>query len=150
MAIPTEVDRSAPALSEHQIDINAPRELVWRLHTDIAAWPTWQTDITDAALEQPLEPGVSFRWSTSGMTITSTVYAIDEGSRILWGGTVSSITGIHDWIFTNTANGVRVATTEPFSGGPVDPDSDAMQGLLDQSLISWLSKLKVAAELKHS
>lgn len=149
MATPTGIDRTAPAVADLQIDIDAPRELVWRLHTDVAAWPTWQADITDAALDQPLAPGASFGWSTFGMTITSTVYAIDEGSRILWGGTASGITGIHEWTFTETPNGVRVTTTESFSGAPVAADADNMQTALDQSLTSWLRQLKAAAESRR-
>jgi uncharacterized membrane protein len=75
-----------PRLANHRISIKAPRELVWKLHTDISAWPTWQTDIKEAVLEGKLEAGNSFRWTTFGMTITSTVYALEAGSRILWGG----------------------------------------------------------------
>ena len=50
-----------------------------KLHTDVNAWPTWQTDISDVALGSSFR--ASFRWSTYGMAITSTVYAADEGSR---------------------------------------------------------------------
>ena len=42
MEIPTDVDHSAPVLTDLAIDIAAPRDAVWRLHTDINAWPTWQ------------------------------------------------------------------------------------------------------------
>src|SRR5918994_7532508 len=67
MEIPTDVDHSAPVLTDLAIDIAAPRDAVWRLHTDINAWPTWQKDITDAALQQPLAVGASFGWATYGM-----------------------------------------------------------------------------------
>ena len=144
MATPTDVDRTAPVISDTQIDIDAPRNVVWRLHTDVNAWPTWQTDITDAALDQPLEPGGSFRWSTYGIAITSTVYAMEEGTRILWGGVGNGITGIHEWTFTDTSTGVHVTTTESFAGAPVTADTLNMQALLDQSLVSWLQQLKAA------
>ena len=35
MEIPTDVDHSAPVLTDLAIDIAAPRDAVWRLHTDI-------------------------------------------------------------------------------------------------------------------
>lgn len=82
------------------------------------------------------------------MTITSTVYAVDEGSRILWGGSTGDITGIHEWTFTDTPNGVEVTTTESFSGPAVTADPATMQTLLDQSLTSWLEQLKTTAESK--
>jgi hypothetical protein len=56
-------------------------------------------------LEGKLEPGNSFRWSTFGMTITSTVYALEAGSRILRGGKAGDIVGIHEWTFTETPSG---------------------------------------------
>ena len=146
MATPTDVDRDAPALTDLAIDIDAPRDRVWRLHTDVNAWPTWQPDITAATTEDPLRPGGSFNWSTYGMDITSTVYALDEGVRILWGGTANGITGIHEWTFADSPTGVRVTTTESFAGDPVAADIANMQALLDQSLQSWLQHLKDVAE----
>jgi hypothetical protein len=121
----------------------APRELVWKLHTDISAWPTWQTDIKEAVLEGKLEPGNSFRWTTFGMTITSTVYALEAGSRILWGGNAGDIVGIHEWTFIETPSGVDVTTNESFGGGTVAKDAAKMQTLLDQSLVDWLQRLRL-------
>ena len=82
------------------------------------------------------------------MDITSTIYAIDEGSRILWGGDANGITGIHEWTFTDTPTGVRVTTAESqsFFGDPVAADRTKMQARLDQALQSWLQQLKAAAE----
>jgi hypothetical protein len=146
MDTPTNVDRSAPVFADHGIDVNTPRDAAWRLHTDINAWPSWQNDIESAVLEQPLAVGTSFSWSTYGMALTSTVYAINANSRILWGGTANGITAIHEWTFTDTPNGVHVTTTESFAGDAVSADASNMQALLDQSLLSWLQQLKAAAE----
>ena len=71
---------------------------------------------------------------------------MDEGSRILWGGTADGITGIHEWTFTDTSGGVHVTTTESFAGEAVSADPSNMQALLDQSVRSWLQQLKGAAE----
>jgi hypothetical protein len=108
--------------------------------------PTWQTDITASAPERALAPGASFRWSTYGLAITSTVYARAQGARILSGGVAQGITGIHEWTFTATPTGVHVTTTESFAGDPVAADVSNMQTLLDPSLGSWLRQLKVTAE----
>jgi Polyketide cyclase / dehydrase and lipid transport len=146
MATPTDVDRDAPVLTDLAIDIDASRDRVWRLHTKVNEWPTWQPDITSTTAEEPLTQGASFAWSTYGMHITSTVYALDEGARILWGGTANGITGIHEWTFADSPSGVHVTTTESFAGEPVAADIVNMQALLDQSLQSWLQHLKAAAE----
>jgi hypothetical protein len=76
-----------------EIDINAPLETVWRLHTDVSNWPAWQTDITAARLDGPFEPGSSFTWTSYGFTVTSAIYAVAERARTLWGGTAEGITG---------------------------------------------------------
>ena len=41
----------APVFAVHEIDIEAPLDTVWRLHTDVNTWPTWQTDITAAHID---------------------------------------------------------------------------------------------------
>jgi hypothetical protein len=109
----------------------------------------WQPDITGATAEEPLRLGASFEWSTYGMDIRSTVYALDEGARILWGGTANGITGIHVSTFADSPSGVHVTTTESFAGEPVAADVVNMQALLDQSLQYWLHRLKDVAEMVY-
>lgn len=142
----TGIDPTAPAVARHEIDVRAPLAVVWALHTDVPAWPTWNPEITDVVLEQPLAPGASFRWQTAGLTIRSTIYALEERTRILWGGPAAGIDGIHEWRFAETAGGVLVTTEESWSGEPVAADPAAMQAGLDRSLVAWLSHLKTAAE----
>jgi len=149
MTVPTDVDRAAPVIAVHEIDIGAPLDTVWRLHSDVNAWPTWQADITAAHLDGALEPGVSFDWTSYGFSVTSTVYALAERSRVLWGGTSGGITGVHEWLFSETPSGVRVTTTESFAGKPVEDDAPGMQTILDASLVAWLGHLKAAAESSH-
>ena len=148
MAVPTDVDRTAPVLALHEIDIEAPLDTVWKLHVDVNAWPSWQTDITDARIDERLEPGVSFDWTSYGFSVTSTVYEMTEPTRVLWGGTSGGITGVHEWLFEKTPGGIHVTTTESFAGEPVDTDAPGMQTLLDASLVAWLGHLKKAAELR--
>jgi uncharacterized protein YndB with AHSA1/START domain len=146
VSIPSAVDRDAPVLARHEIDIHAPVDEVWRLHTEVNAWTTWQTDITDARMDGPMEPGASFSWSSFDFPVTSTVYEVTGHERILWGGTANGITGIHEWIFEATPEGVHVVTNESFSGAPVEAARESMQQLLDASLVAWLAHLKRAAE----
>jgi len=143
---PTEVDRTAPTLAHAEIDIRAPRGFAWKLFTDVSAWPIWQPDIAYAVLEQPLAPGVPFRWRTHEVPITSTVYAIDEPSRILWGGAVGDVIAIHEWTFADSPDGVLVTTTESLSGRSASIDPATSQLLLEHYLAIWLQSLKTVAE----
>lgn len=135
-------------IAVHEIDIEAPLDTVWLLHTDVNAWPSWQTDITAAHIDGALEPGVSFDWTSYGFSVTSTVYDLAERSRVLWGGTSGGITGVHEWLFSETPRGTHVTTTESFAGEPVEADAQGMQTVLDASLVAWLGHLQVAAETR--
>ncbi|HEY2127843.1 MAG TPA: SRPBCC family protein [Streptosporangiaceae bacterium] len=148
MSIPTGIDSDAPVRAHHEIDINAPLDTIWRLHADVNNWPTWQTDITAAHINGAFQPVSSFEWTSYGFTVVSTIYAVAERSRVLWGGTSGGITGVHEWVFSETATGVHVTTDESFAGGPVETDITGMQSALDSSLAAWLAHLKDAAESK--
>ena len=147
MTTPAGIDRDAPVIARHEIDIGAPLETVWQLQTNVNNWPAWQTDITAARLDGPFEPGSSFTWTTNGyFTVTSTIYAVAERARTLWGGPAQGVMGIHEWVYTQTPDGVHVATQESFSGQPVEADAAGMQSALDKSLTDWLGHLKATAE----
>lgn len=146
MTTPTSIDETAPVIARHELEIAAPLATIWDLHTTVNAWPTWQTDVTSARLDGPLEPGATFTWSTFGLDITSTVFVVDEQSRTPWNGPASGIDGVHEWTFRETPTGVLVSTSESWSGLPVDADPTTSQSQLDASLMSWLQHLKAAAE----
>ena len=146
MTTPTGIDRDAPVIARHQIDINAPLDTVWQLQTNVNNWPAWQTDITAARLDGPFEPGNSFTWTSYGFTVTSTIYIAEDHSRTLWGGAAQGIMGTHQWRFAQGPAGVHVITTESWAGGPVDADPTGMQTILDNTLTAWLTRLKQKAE----
>jgi hypothetical protein len=144
--IPTAIDGDAPVRAHHEIDISAPLGTVWRLQTDVNGWPAWQTEITAARLDGRFEPGSSFTWTSYGFTVTSTIYAVAERARTLWGGAAGGVMGIHEWVYSQTPTGIHVSTKESFSGDPVEADMTGMQSALDKSLTDWLGRLKAAAE----
>jgi hypothetical protein len=122
MSHPVSVDGDAPVVAHHEVDIHASLDTVWGLHVDVNAWPDWQSDITAAHLEGVLERGVSFDWTSFGLSVTSTVYDVVERARVLWGGTPEGITGVHEWLFSETPAGVHVVTNESFAGDPVSAE----------------------------
>jgi hypothetical protein len=87
-----------------------------------------------------------FDWTSYNFPVRSTVYELTDRDRALWGGTAGGITGIHEWLFGETPDGVQVSTTESFSGDPVDADRESMQAMLDASLVAWLAHMEAAAE----
>ena len=140
------IDPDAAVVVRRGIRIAAPIERVWRLHTDIDGWTTWQSDIDSAYADAPLQPGMTFHWSTAGLQIASTVYVFDPPHRILWGGPAHGITGIHEWTFAADGNACIVHTAESWDGEPVLADVENTRTALDASLASWLEHLRKAAE----
>ena len=144
--IPNDIDQQAPVISRHSAVIEAPIEVLWGLHTDIDAWPSWQPDIEAARLDGSFDPGSTFSWQTGGLDIESTIYRVEPERRTLWGGPAHGIVGIHEWTFTPVGDGVRVDTAESWSGEPIEANPAAMQDALDGSLVAWLGHLRTAAE----
>ena len=143
-----EIDNGAPVISRETIEIQAPIHTVWRVHTDVRAWATWQADIDEASTEDDeLRPGSQFTWRTTGLTITSTVDEVIEPTLISWGGPAHGIEGRHVWEFSAKGAATIVNTRESWSGAGVDADPAAMQIALDKSLQTWLLQLKQRAEV---
>ena len=147
---PNDIDLQAPVIARHSAVIDAPIEVLWRLHTDVDAWPAWQPDIETARLDGPFAPGSSFSWHTSGLDIESTIYRVEPGRHVLWGGPGLGIFGIHSWTFTPVGGGTRVDTEESWDGVPVVAgdlvgQGGRLRGWLDQSLEDWLGHLERAA-----
>lgn len=140
------IDEAAPVIVRLSTEIDAPLATVWELHTDIASWPTWNTDIDEAELNGPLMPGNSFSWRTHGLEITSTVHELVPGERIVWGGPADGITGMHVWTFEQNGDHVAVRTEESWSGAPVAAAADHLGKALHDSLEKWLYHLKARAE----
>ncbi|MEV4252509.1 MFS transporter [Spirillospora sp. NPDC049652] len=140
------IDETAPVIVRLSTTIDAPIERVWALHTGIDAWPTWNGDIDTAALSGPVEPGSSFRWTTHGLDITSTVFEVVPGERIVWGGPAGGIDGVHVWTFTADGERVTVRTEESWAGAPVEAAAEQLGQALHASLESWLAALKARAE----
>jgi TniQ len=83
MTTPTGIDGEAPVIAHREIDIAAPLDTVWNLHTDVDAW---SLEVTAAKLDGAFAPGNSFTWTSYDFTVTSTIYIVEDHSRTLWGG----------------------------------------------------------------
>ncbi|MEU8239425.1 SRPBCC family protein [Actinoplanes missouriensis] len=140
------IDENAAIVTRHEFRIDAPIARVWALHTDVNRWTSWQSDIDTAYADGPLQRGSTFHWSTAGLQIASTVYAIDAPRRILWGGPAQGIVGIHEWIFAAVGDTTVVTTAESWDGRQVRADTENLRRALDASLISWLALLRDTAE----
>ena len=139
-----DIDRLAPVIVRQEVTIDAPIELLWRLHTDVNRWTSWRSDIDSAHLPGEFIPGEAFHWATAGLEIDSSIQEVDPHRRTVWGGPAGGIVGIHVWSFTIVEGGVRIVTEESWSGEPIAADPARAQGMLDASIAVWLRDLERA------
>ena len=142
----TAIDENAPAIVRVSTTVNAPLATVWDLHTDIAGWARWNPNVDRVEFSGPLTPGASFDWLTHGLDITSTLFQVVRGERIVWGGPANGIDGVHVWAFEEHDGVVTVHTEESWSGPVVEAQPVELRQALEQSLTDWLSRLKAEAE----
>ncbi|MET9556070.1 SRPBCC family protein [Streptomyces sp. NPDC006645] len=164
-------DPKAALTRSSDIDIDAPVERVWDVHTDVEKWKEWQ----DAVLTiERLDSGdfsstSKFRWTTpvpksdfapaDTLAITSSVKHMESGACVIWDGPAKgkAITidkGTHLWVFTKTAKGTRVHTQESWDAPLLDSlqgaDREAVADMLGGGLDVWLKELKAEAEAPAS
>src|SRR6266487_3745885 len=61
-------------------------------------------------------PSASFAWTSYGFTVVSTIYALAERARVLWGCAGGGITGIDERFFSATRSGVQVPSAGSVGG----------------------------------
>jgi uncharacterized protein YndB with AHSA1/START domain len=145
-----EINTNAPLVAEHRIVIAAPRPAVWALLTDIADWPRWHSAITRAELDGPLAPASSFRWTSGGMAIVSTLQLVEHERRLGWTGKALGTTTEHIWTLEEHPEGTLVTTAESMSGWLIYPVKLITPGFLSDALQTWLAALRRAAEPQPS
>ena len=147
--------------------VKAPLSTIWKLHTDVESWPSWQTPVTSMKRLDPgpLRKGSRFRWTTPApptpttpattLVITSTVRQVDPGRCIRWSGPaigegLSIDEGVHVWTFTPVRGGVVVRTEESWTGEQIEADPATAIQYLAPGLDAWLAALKTTAEARSS
>jgi hypothetical protein len=132
-----EINSNAPVISRHEITIKALLESVWRVHTEIDAWPQWNPDIAKAHLPGPIAVGTVFRWETAGMQIPSTIVEVVPLKKLAWRGETGGILGIQVWSFWATADGTHVRTEESWEGPSLPIQVEEIQEVLDWIARGW-------------
>jgi hypothetical protein len=145
-----EINTNAPLVAEHHMIVRAPRRAVWALLADIPGWPHWQSAITRAELDGPFAAGSSFRWTSGGMAIVSTLQVVEPERRLGWTGKALGTTTEHIWTLEDRPDGTLVTTAESMSGWLIYPVKLVTPGFLTDALQTWLASLRDGAERQPS
>ena len=142
-----DINRNAPAIASSEAYVNASPSMVWAVHTDLRAWPAWNSDVTFVDLGGPLSPGTQFRWKSGGVPITSELRIVEPERQIAWTGRAPlGIRAVHTWTFEPDGEGTRVRTEESFEGLLVRIFKGSMRRMLARSLKKGITELKAEAE----
>ena len=109
----------APVFARNEGTVSIPPEQVWQLLIDATSWPQWYRNARKVVLDRGdrLGPGSSFRWTTFGLRVRSTVTAFEPHSFLAWDGRALGSSGYHRWLLEPTADGgTRVVTEEVQTG----------------------------------
>ena len=141
-----EIDQSARAQARAFIVIDAPRHAVWALIADPETWPNWNSGVEWVGAVGRMEVGTQFEWRAGGMTIRSTVQALEEPSVIGWTGRAPLISARHVWHLMDEGAQTRVETAESFRGAYASLLPGHARRTIQNALQQGLADLKVECE----
>lgn len=134
-----------PVKAASIVTIHAPAEVVWRILTNVPAWPLWQPGIAKVSGSDPLDAGASFTWQTGDTTIHSRVMLFDPPYRLAWIGRADMAHAIHVFVLTPLGpHDTRIESRESMDGPLLDWFYDSADLQSSEDLL--LENLKRAAE----
>ncbi|ASV29883.1 hypothetical protein CJ263_06415 [Maribacter cobaltidurans] len=140
------INKNAPVQSSFNIYIDAPKEKVWGLLTNINDWPNWQSDITQAILNQDLGEGVAFKWKAGGLSFNSQIHTMIPEEKLGWTGNTIGAKAIHNWFLSSAGKGTEVYVEESLQGVFPNLFTGYFQKNLDKGVQKNLMELKLVSE----
>jgi len=145
LAADGQIQENAAVKASSEITIHASPENVWHLLTDIDNWPKWQSTISAAKINGPLESGTAFVWTSGGTQIKSRIALARPVTQLAWTGTAYRARAVHVWNLQPLPDGgTLVRTTESMNGFMLRLFYSSNDLAKSQRL--WLDALKRKAE----
>jgi hypothetical protein len=104
------INPNAPVSGKNEIVIDASREKILSIITDINNWTNWRKSITKSKLLEPLVENSNFKWSADGLNYKSKIHTYNKDA-FGWTGTTIGAYAIHNWFFVED-NGKTVVRVE--------------------------------------
>lgn len=140
-----QIQENATVKASTEITIHASPERVWHLLADIDDWPKWQSTISAANINGPLESSTTFVWTSGGTQIKSRIALARPVTQLAWTGTAYKARAIHVWNLQALPDGdTLVRTIESMDGFMLRLFYSSSDLAKSQRL--WLDALKRKAE----
>ncbi|MEO7044471.1 MAG: SRPBCC family protein [Ferruginibacter sp.] len=140
------VNNNAPVFATKTILINAKPEKIWAKLTNINAWNTWLTTVSQSKLNGPLQPNTTFDFKAGGIKIHSKLHTVEPCSNFGWTGKVYGISAIHNWTFKNVNGATEVTVGESMKGFLAILFKKSFNKSLEKDMIKSLDLLKQTCE----
>jgi uncharacterized protein YndB with AHSA1/START domain len=146
--------RCSHIYSLNEADVNAPRELVWKLLIDAEHWSSYYPHAEDVKIvtgESVLALGTKYTWKTAGLPLVNTVKEFVPGQRLAWDTVTADTEGAtcyHGWVITPTDSGCHVLTEETQQGEYFLELARRSPGVLYRFHQDWVDTLARAAEVE--
>lgn len=144
------INHNAPVKCSKTVTVNAGKEKVWAVLTDISNWPTWQTDISKSVLHGDLKPGRTFNWKSGGANILSTIHTAEPFSYFGWTGKSLGMFAVHNWTMREEDGRTTVSVEESMEGFIARLLRKSLNNSLENGMQNWLSLLKQECEKQQN
>lgn len=115
-----EINEEAPVMGEAWRRIAAPAEKIWSVLTNVENWPAWQSAVSQATLNGPVQKGLTFDWKANGMNIHSEFTVVRPAKFLTWKGRMLWIDAVHAWRFLPLGDGsTLVVVKESLEGAGI-------------------------------
>jgi len=140
------INHSAPVKCSKSISINAAKEKVWTLVTNIDNWADWQTDISDSRLNGELKPHARFQWKSGGAKIHSTLHTMEPHTYFGWTGRTLGLLAIHNWTLSEKDGLTEIIVDESMEGFMAGLLKKSLNRSLEKGMQTWLDLIKKECE----
>lgn len=142
-----EINRHAPIVLRHEIDVFAPPEKVWMWIAQVEFWSEWHPDIGTAYWtdDEPQERR-GFKFGVKMFRFTARLHVYDEPYEIGW--QASHLFSSHRQVFRLRGDYRQTALTSEawYEGRIAEMMSERLREPLDQFGQTWLAALKTRNE----
>lgn len=105
----------------NELQTALPADVLWPVLIHAVSWPDWYANARRVVLPDgraDLTDGLTFRWTTFGLRLTSTVREFVPARRLAWDGHALGSAGYHRWDLEPTPDGGCLVVTEETQRGP--------------------------------
>ncbi|WP_067847165.1 SRPBCC family protein [Nocardia lijiangensis] len=139
------VDPAARIRARVETTVEADADTLFQVLADLPKWPEVRRSITKMSVDGPIAAGTSFRWTSSGALLSSTLAVVTPGREVSWSGKFLWFTAIHrNTIVPLTAGRSTLVSEESMTGIGIGLIYSSSK--LEKELRGWVDEFAAFAQ----